>query len=399
MNIRNNYNHTIASGCIGYFTQSVIINFLPLLFVTLQKEYQISLDKISLLISINFGVQILVDLASVKFIDRYGMRNCGIAAHIFSAAGLFGLYLFPLVISDMFIALLLSVAIYAVGGGLLEVIVSPVVEACPTTDKGGIMSMLHSFYCWGHVCVVAFSTLFFGIFGVEKWRILAVIWSLVPFLNIFYFRLVPINVLVDDNEKIPLKKLIKNKAFLVFVMIMLCSGASEQGMAQWVSAFAEKGLGVSKTIGDLVGPCLFALLMGISRFLYSKLSGKVNLNLYMLLSGALCIVSYLLSSLSDNSTVGFIGTALCGVAVGIMWPGTLSLASEKIRGGGTALFSLLALSGDIGCTAGPAVVGVISEHFDGNLKNGMLCAIVFPVVLIIGLIISNKMSKVGKENA
>lgn len=390
MKVRENYNHTIYACYIGYITQAIVNNFAPLLFLTFQSTYDISIDKITFLVTMNFGVQLIVDFLAAKFVDKIGYRTCVVAAHIFSAIGLAGLAILPSMFGNHYIGLLISIFFYAIGGGLIEVLVSPIVEACPTERKEAAMSLLHSFYCWGHVLVIISSTLFFMFIGIEHWRILACLWAIIPLINAFYFFNVPIQTLVEEDEGISIRDLFKIKIFWVLLLLMICAGASEQAMSQWASAFAEAGLNVSKTIGDLAGPCSFAILMGCSRVFYSKFSEKIKLKNFMIISGVLCIVSYLIASLATNPIIGLIGCGLCGLSVGVLWPGTFSIASRALRTGGTAMFAFLALAGDVGCSLGPTVVGTVSGAFQDDLKIGFLVAIIFPVLLILGLVACNK---------
>ncbi len=384
MAIRNNFKHTFYASYGGYFVQAIINNFLPLLFLTFQRDFSLPYDKISLLIVINFGFQLVVDYLAAYFIDKIGYKKCTIAAHLLAAAGLCSLSVLPYIMSP-FIGIVISIVIYATGSGLIEVIISPLVDACPSDNKEGAMSLLHSFYCWGHMCVVLLSTLFFALFSVENWRILSVIWALVPLANGIYFCYVPFPDILGESKSMSVKELFKTRLFYVFALVMLCSGASEQAMSQWASAFAESGLQVSKTMGDLLGPCMFAFLMGSARVLYSKISEKYSLVSVMVASGALCVVSYLVASISPNPLVSLIGCGVCGFSVGVMWPGTFSLAALRMPEGGTALFAMLALFGDSGCALGPAVVGRGITLFDGDFSKGMLLALVFPLLLIIGV--------------
>lgn len=384
MAIRNNFKHTFYASYGGYFVQAIINNFLPLLFLTFQRDFSLPYDKISLLIVINFGFQLVVDYLAAYFIDKIGYKKCTIAAHLLAAAGLCSLSVLPYIMSP-FIGIVISIIIYATGSGLIEVIISPLVDACPSDNKEGAMSLLHSFYCWGHMCVVLLSTLFFALFSVENWRILSAIWALVPLANGIYFCYVPFPDILGESKSMSVKELFKTRLFYVFALVMLCSGASEQAMSQWASAFAESGLQVSKTMGDLLGPCMFAFLMGSARVLYSKISEKYSLVSVMVASGALCVVSYLVASLSPNPLVSLIGCGVCGFSVGVMWPGTFSLAALRMPEGGTALFAMLALFGDSGCALGPAVVGRGITLFDGDFSKGMLLALVFPLLLIIGV--------------
>ncbi len=395
MHIRSSYRHTVLAAYGGYITQAIINNFLPLLLLTFQSSWDIPLPKLTLLISLNFGIQLTVDLICAKAIDKIGYRPCIVTAHILAAVGLAGLGFFPFILPDPYIGILISIIIYAIGGGITEVLISPIVEACPTENKESAMELLHSFYCWGHVFVILASTAFFVLIGIENWRILAGLWALIPLLNAIYFLLVPIRQLNDpsEGEQLPLFKLFRTPIFWLFVVLMLCAGASEQAMSQWASAFAEAGLGVSKTVGDLAGPCMFAILMGTSRVLSSRLTLKYDQSKLMVGSCALCVVSYLLAALSPWPILSLVGCGLCGLSVGIMWPGTFSLAAVACRGGGTALFAFLALAGDLGCMSGPAVVGLVSNAFGGNMKPALLFAIIFPVLLGLGLLLCRRTAK------
>lgn len=385
MTVKDNYNHTLYASYIGYITQAIVNNFAPLLFLTFQSTLGISLDRIALLVTLNFGVQLLVDLSAARFVDRIGYRTAIVAAHLFAGAGLVGLAVLPSLLPSPYAGLLLSVVCYAIGGGLIEVLISPIVEACPTARKEAAMSLLHSFYCWGHVFVVLASTAFFLTVGIANWRVLACVWAAVPLLNALYFARVPIASLVEEGEGLPLRALLREKSFWVLGLLMVCAGASEQGMSQWASAFAEGALGVSKTMGDLAGPLSFALCMGTARALYAAFSERISLRLFMAGSAVLCILSYLGASLTRNALLGLASCALCGLSVGILWPGTFSMAAKALRRGGTALFALLALAGDLGCSAGPAVVGVVSEAMGANLRMGLLAAVVFPAALLLSL--------------
>ncbi|HCW53592.1 MAG TPA: MFS transporter [Clostridium sp.] len=385
--MKNQYNKTIVACFIGYIVQAIINNFLPLLFLTFERSYKIPLAQITLLVTINFGVQLLVDLISIGFIDKIGYRASMVIAHIFSAAGLVLLTILPEVIPQPFVGILTSVVIYAIGGGLLEVLVSPVVESCPSNNKEKAMSMLHSFYCWGHVGVVALSTLFFYIFDISNWKILAIIWAVIPLCNAYIFTKVPMASLLPGGESgLKIKDLFGMKLFWMLLIMMVCAGASEQAVSQWASTFAEQGLGLAKSVGDLAGPMAFATMMGISRAFYGKYGDYIDLDKFMIFSSILCIASYIGISLIPIPKVSLIACAVCGLSVGIMWPGTFSKAAAALSKGGTAMFALLALGGDIGCSAGPTLVGMISSSQNDNLKIGILAAIIFPIILLLGIL-------------
>ena len=389
--MKNQYNKTIAACFTGYIVQAIVNNFTPLLFLFFQRSYQIPLSQITLLVTFNFGIQLLVDLLSVGFVDRIGYRASMVIAHVLSAAGLVSLTILPEILPAPFAGILISVMIYAIGGGLLEVLVSPVVEACPSDNKEKAMSMLHSFYCWGHAGVVLITTLFFHAVGIENWKILACIWAIVPIGNAAAFTRVPMAALMEEGESgLQLRELFRLKLFWILLMMMICAGASEQAVGQWASTFAEKGLGISKTAGDLAGPLAFAVLMGTSRLFYGKYGDRIHLERFMVYSSCLCILSYLGIALLPIPQLSLIACAVCGLSVGIMWPGTFSKASAALPKGGTAMFALLALGGDIGCSGGPTLVGMVSGALGDNLKMGVLAGIIFPVLLLTGIILCRK---------
>ena len=381
--MKNNYKMTMYACFIGYIVQAVVNSFVPLLFVTFQTEYHIPLTQITLLITV---IELVVDLLSAGFVDKIGYRASAIIAHACAGTGIFLLTILPELFSNPFYGILLAVMVYAIGGGLIEVLISPILEACPTDNKESAMSLLHSFYCWGCTGIVLLSTLFFSVFGTSHWKILALIWVLLPTANLILFTKVPIYSLHEEGEsRMSISELFRVKVFWLLMAMMLCAGASEQAVSQWASTFAEKGLHIQKTVGDLVGPMMFSVLMGLSRLIYGKYGEKLNLDRFMKGSCVLCVASYLCISLVPVPIVGLIGCAICGFSVGIMWPGTFSKASAAIKRGGTILFAMLALAGDLGCSGGPTLVGFVSSAFSGNLRLGILTAIVFPVLLLAGL--------------
>lgn len=386
-NMLKSFHHTRAACYTGYVTQAIVNNFIPLLFIIFRESFGISLSQLTVLITANFVIQLFVDLIAARFVDKIGYRPCIVAAHVFAAAGLGGISLFPFVFPSAFWGLVLSAVLYAIGGGLIEVLVSPIVEACPAKNKASQMSILHSFYCWGSAFVILVSALFLRGVGENSWRVLACVWAAVPLLNAVYFCFVPIARLTEGEEGATFGQLFRTKSFWIFVLLIMAAGAAELSMSQWASAFAEIGLGVSKTVGDLTGPCLFALLMGTARVLHAKLSAKIPLKPCMLASGILCIASYLLAALSPVPALSLAGCALCGFSVGVMWPGVFSMAAEKIPSGGTAMFGLLALAGDAGCSLGPSLVGYAADALGGELKTGLLFAAVFPALLVLALVL------------
>lgn len=385
------YKKTTYACFIGYIVQAIVNSFVPLLFVTFQKSYGIPLSKITLLITVNFGIQLFIDMVSAGFIDRIGYRASVIIAHICAIAGLGMLTFMPDICNSPFTGILISVIVYAIGGGLIEVLISPIIEACPTDNKEAAMSLLHSFYCWGCTAVVLVSTIFFSVFGIDNWKILTIVWLIIPAFNIILFAKVPIYSLHEEGESgMSLRELAKERVFWILMLMMLCAGASEQSVSQWASTFAEQGLNISKTLGDLIGPMMFSVLMGTSRLIYGKYGEKFDLDRVMRLSCILCVVSYLIISLVPVPVIELLGCGICGFSVGIMWPGTFSKASASIRRGGTVMFAMLALAGDLGCSGGPTLVGFISSALSNNLRMGILSGIIFPIFLLAALIFTKK---------
>ena len=395
--MKKNYRKTLIACYLGFITQAISANFTPLLFLKFHTDYGIPLGKIALIPTAFFLTQLLIDVFCARFVDAIGYRRSVVMSEITSGLGLAGLAVIPDMFSDPFIGIMICVIIYAVGSGLIEVLASPIVEACPFEHKDAVMSLLHSFYCWGAVGVILLSTLFFAVFGIEYWKILACVWSLIPLYNIYNFATCPIERLTEEGREMTIGDLFKTPLFWLAIILMVCSGASELSMAQWASAYTEAALGFSKTVGDLAGPCLFAVTMGICRVIYGKYGAKMDLIRFMLGSGVLCLCCYLLASLSADPLMGLIGCVLCGFSVGIMWPGTISITSPRLPDGGTALFALLAMAGDLGGAFGPSLVGAVTQHSGDNLQSGMLVGSIFPLILIIVLVIMNK-NTLKKQN-
>ena len=385
--MKSKYQKTLIACYLGFITQAITANFAPLLFLTFHRTYQISLGRIAFISTAFFFTQLLVDLFCAKYVDRIGYRISVIASEVFSASGLIGLAFLPSLLPDPYVGILISVIIYAMGSGLIEVLVSPIVEACPFDNKESVMSLLHSFYCWGSVGVILLSTIFFAIFGIENWRILSCIWALIPLFNTFNFISCPIESLTEEGEGFSIRQLFHIPIFWIALILMVCAGASEISMAQWASAYVESALGISKNIGDIIGPCLFAIMMGISRFFYGKYGEKLDLMKFMIASGILCLICYLLAALAPLPFLNLVGCSLCGFSVGIMWPGTISIASKKIPLGGTAMFALLAMAGDLGGAVGPGIVGLVTQAANDNLKIGVLAGCVFPAVLVLSVLL------------
>lgn len=380
-----NYKKTLTACYLGFITQAIAANFAPLLFLKFHNDYHISLGKIALISTVFFLTQLVVDVLCSYFADRIGYRKCAVASEVCSAVGLIGLAFFPDLLPSPFPGIMISVIIYAVGSGLIEVLGSPIVEACPFDHKEAAMSLLHSFYCWGSVGVILLSTLFFAVFGIDSWKWLACIWALIPLYNVYNFALCPIEHPTAGGKSMKISALLRVPLFWISIILMVCAGASELSMAQWASAYTESALGLSKAMGDLAGPCMFAITMGISRVIFGKYGDKLDLMKFMTGSGILCLICYIAASLSVNPLFGLIGCIMCGFSVGIMWPGTISICSGRLPSGGTAMFALLAMAGDLGGAFGPGLVGNITQNANNDLRKGMLAGCIFPLVLIISL--------------
>ena len=391
--LRNNFKATIAASCMGYFTQAILINFAPLLFITFRNEFGLSLAQLSVLIATNFATELIIDFLGTKYVSKIGYRRSVIIAQALSVIGLCMIPIMPKLMSNKFFALEIAMIFCGLGGGLIEVLISPIVEACPTKRKSAIMSMLHSFYCWGQMGVVLLSTIYFRTVGIENWEYLSLIWAIVPFIDLILFCFVPINTLVEESEESSFRDLVKQKIFWVFLVMMLCAGATELSMSQWASAFAEAGLGVEKWIGDLLGPCLFAVCMGTTRVFYAANSHKIGLKKGIFISAGICVVSYLIAVFSPIPIISLLGCTLCGVGSGMLWPGTYSIATNRMPKGGVPMFGLLALAGDLGCLTGPYLTGMMSTAFGGNLKAGFLFSLIFPITLMVMVFILMKYFK------
>ena len=397
--MQKNYNKTLTACYLGFITQAIVANFTPLLFLKFHKDYQIPLGTIALISTVFFLTQLIVDVTCSYVADHIGYRKCIVVSEICSGAGLIGLAFLPDLFSNPFIGILISVIIYAIGSGLIEVLCSPIVEACPFEHKEATMSLLHSFYCWGSVGVILLSTVFFSVFGIDNWKWLACIWALVPLYNIYNFATCPIEHPTGGEKGMTIKGLFQVPLFWVSIILMICAGASELSMAQWASAYTESALGFSKTAGDLIGPCMFAITMGISRVIFGKYGDRLDLMKFMAGSGFLCLLCYLTASISANPVLGLVGCILCGFSVGIMWPGTISICSRQLPAGGTAMFALLAMAGDLGGAFGPGLVGAVTQRTNDSLKTGMLMGSVFPLILILSLFLLSRLRKSNAKTA
>lgn len=384
------FKHTFISCYIGVFVQSIVCGFTPLLFITFNREFGIPLSQITLLVTVNFLAQLATDTVSIFVIDKVGYRRACMTAYFLATAGFLGIGVVAPNVENVYLGLLASTVLFSVGGGLLEVILSPIVEGCPSENKAAAMSALHSMYGFGSAAVIIITTAILFFCGRDSWRLIAVFWAIFPFLNLIYCIFIPINDATCAKEKMSIRAMVSDKKFWGFALVMMCGGASEIGISQWASAFAESSLGISKTAGDILGPCAFAVMMALSRITYSRLADRIDLSKCIIVCGIFAVICYLVAALSPVPIIALIACGLCGFVVGILWPGTLSLSAAAYPAGGAALFAVMALSGDVGCTLGPSVVGFVASLFGGELKTGLLAGAFFPCLLVVGLKLLNR---------
>ncbi len=402
------FKHTLRACYTGFITQAIVNNLAPLLFIVFQDKFDISFEKVGRLILINFGTQIVADYIAARYADKIGYRRAAVLAHLFCAVGLICLGVLPEIMPDPYTGLMIAAVIYAAGGGFIEVLISPIVESLPGDAKSSAMSLVHSFYCWGQMAVVLVTTLLLKTLGADIWFLLPVMWSLIPIYNLFQFLKVPLMPTVPEEEKTPVRELFKTKTFVLALILMMSAGSSELTMSQWSSLFAEKGLQVPKMLGDLLGPFLFALFMGLGRTLYGAFGHKINLRNALVVSGVFCVACYTVTIFVQIPIISLLSCAVCGLSVSLMWPGTVSLTAEAWPKGGTAMFGLLAIFGDLGASVGPWLAGLVSDltlQAQGlidigqayglnpdqlGLKAGLLSAIFFPVMLAVGVSVLKK---------
>lgn len=392
------YKHTLHSCYLAYVTQAAVVNLAPILFVIFQTEFGLTYQQIGALSLINFLTQLSIDAVAIKTLDKVGYRPAAIGCCACCTLGFLLLAICPAIWPGEFFALCLPVIVYAVGGGLAEVIVSPIADSLPLENKEGSMALVHGAYSWGQAAVVLVSTCTLAIIGHARWQWLPLIWAILPLYNLFRFCRVPLMPTIPDEHRTPLRDLLKNGTLWLFLLVMLCAGASEVAMSQWSSLFAEKALGVNKVLGDIAGPCLFAVFMGLGRIGFGKFGTKWKLSRILLLCALLAIVCYLLTAFFPHPIISLTACALTGLAVSLMWPGTVSLSAAAFPLGGAALFAFLALFGDLGCSVGPWLTGVVSDavsvsNSDMALRIGLAAGTIFPLTLFVTLFFLK--SKIG----
>lgn len=375
-----NYTPTKISAYVGYFVQAIVNNFLPILFVAFQDIYGIGYEKLGRLIVFNFITQMVTDILSPKIISLLGYRKTAVMCQLIAALGLTLAAVLPNVLPNAYIGIVLAVIVYAFASGLMEVIISPMIEMLPTSNKSGNMSLLHSFYCWGQAITTVGTTLLLSAFGYRGWTYIPLIWAIVPFINAFSFIRVPIVEPQPERKSDSFRVLFSDRRFRVFMLIMLCAGASEIAMAEWASVFAQNALGVSQIAGDLAGPCAFSLFMGLGRLLYAAFSEKISYRSTVIVLGLCCAVCYYIAAFASIPIFALAACALCGFTVSILWPGTISAGAVAFPRGDAVMFSVFAMCGDIGCCIGPWLLGVVAEHFTLNI--GFAVSSFFPLLMV-----------------
>lgn len=391
--LEKKYLPTKLAGYVGFIVQAIVNNFLPILFIVFQDVYGLGYEKLGRLIVINFATQMFIDFITPKIIHKLGYRRAAFLCQFTACVGLCLMAVLPRFMSNTYLAIIISIVFYATGSGLMEVILSPMIEMLPTGNKSGNMAVLHSFYCWGQTVVVPLTTLMVFIFGRENWTYIPLVWAVVPFVNMFTFLRVPIVEPDSEEKQSTFLELARTPKFVVYMVMMLCAGASEIAMSQWSSLFVEQALGVSKAIGDIVGPCLFALFMALGRVIYASLSKKVSFTRLLIWLNLLCFICYVMVALCHIAVLSLVFCALCGLSVSISWPGIYSAGARTFKTGGAVMFSAFAMCGDTGCALGPGLVGLVAEYT--NLNVGFLVAAVFPLIMVICsiYILKNRVAK------
>lgn len=385
--MENSEYRQIKMACrLAMATSAIVNNFPPLLFTIFQKEFGLSLGSISALIAINFLAQIVGAIASPALIKRLGQHSTIIIGHGLCGAGLIILARYTTVEPSPFLDIAITLAVSAFGSGIINVTINPIIESICQGQSGRERSSIYAFYCWGFVLVVLITTLALSLLGQSFWRAITIAWALVPFITgaIFGNSRHP-----KETFTAPVFKLINNKTIIIFLILMFCAGAAEQSMAQWASLFAKNGLGLSKTTGDLAGPCVFAAAMGLARWLYPKIIPESRLAKFMLISALACASGYAIVALAPIAALAFIGCGLIGLSVGILWPGTLSLSAERFSGGKESMFAALVVFGNLGCAVGPALVGA-TANLTESLHTGILFGLIFPIAFGVFLLFNKK---------
>lgn len=410
--MKKEFRLTLMAARMGFFTQALVNNLAPVFFVLFRVLYGFSYLQVGILAALNFTLQLFADITSPNLISRFGYRKCAMTAQALCAVGLILMPGLCILTGGVYISFIIPVLIYSYGAGMIEVLASPIVEAIPDLPENTKMSMLHSFYSWGQMTCVALTTLALHFIGYERWFLIPVLWSAIPIFGIILFsraRLDMADMAEKESEK---GGRLFCRSFVLMLIIMTCAGASEIAMSEWSSLFAEEALGVSKVAGDLFGPCMFALFMGMGRMCHAKFGERLNLSRLIKACSLLCVICYVGAALLRPAAASLIFCALTGLSVSLMWPGALSLAAAR-NNGGARMYGLLAAFGDIGCIIGPVVTSSVSEFADGNeriraigaayglsadktaLRASLLAMALIPLVMLICL---SLFSDKGREN-
>ena len=370
------YKSTIAACYIGSFVQAIIVNTTPILFIPLREQFGLTFQQMGLLVLINFISQVGCDILFSNAIDKYGFRRFVVAAHGLAVVGLVLFAASPLLFDRPFAGFVTATIIFSGSGGLLELLLSPIVNAIPTDEKAGAMSVLHSFYSWGQAAVILLTTVLLFVFGRAWWQWIILIWTLVPLFNFFFLMRVPFAPNVPEEQRQGMDKILLKPFFIAALATILCGAAAELCISQWASAYLEEAMRLPKVVGDVGGVCLFAVMMGVGRLFYGMYGKKINVSLMMLIGTVGAAACYITVALSGTAVLSLLACGLCGLCVSLLWPGTLVVASEHYPLAGAWMFAILA-AGDIGASAGPWLMGVVAEQahrlpfLSGLLTQGM----------------------------
>lgn len=357
------YRLTTISCFVGIFAQAVIINLAALLFMPLMRLHGLTYVQLGTLVAVNFSVQVGSDLVFSGLIDRIGFRRLVLPACLVGSLGLFLFALAPVLLPGrVFAGLLAATAVYSAAGGLLEVLLSPIVNAIPNEEKGAAMSLLHSFYAWGQMATIILTTLFLFLVGERHWQWMVGFWALLPLANFLLFLKAPFPPSVPEEHRLNMGDLIL-KPFCLLAFAAIFFGASaEVLMNQWTSAFMERALLLPKLTGDLFGMCGFALMLGLGRAWHGKYGARFDISKALVAMSALAVLCYLVVALAPGSWPGLLACMVCGFATSLLWPGTLIVASERYPLAGAWMFALLAAAGDVGAGLGPWFTGWVVDH-------------------------------------
>ncbi len=390
------YKHTIRACYAGTFTMSLVSNLTPLLFVILMDSFGLTFEQVGRLTLVNFMTQIAADLVFSKPVDKWGVRPFVAGGHFLCTIGLVLFALAPMYAPhNTYIWFMVSTVLFSCGGGLLELLLSPIVQAIPGDEKARAMSMLHSFYAWGFILVVVLTTTALGVFGSANWPLIMITWAILPLATGIAFLKVPLAPQVSEEQRTRTGVLLSSAFFVVVVLGIAAGGAAEVSMSQWISAFTERALGLSKQMGDLVGVCMFALFLGIGRASYGKWGGKTDVTTLMLWGAVGSVLCFLGAALIPNPILAMACCAANGLCVSLLWPGSIVTAAARFPLAGASMFAILAAGGDVGAAFGPWAVGAVADVVPSGLRGGLLVGTIYPAIMVVCMLVVRAMNRRG----